>query len=71
VVQLTFVALAGVFGWWAWRAFEGRSSANRSLGEAAASLPDVIGLGAVAVLALVAAIVMGFRTVKGPEPPKI
>ena len=71
VVQLTFVGLAVVFGWWAWRALELRNSAGGSLGEATPSLSDVIGLGAVALLALAAAIVMGFRAVRGPEPPKI
>jgi hypothetical protein len=64
VVQVTLLALAAFLGYLAYRSWTAYSAAEPNVG-----IDEIAALAAAAALALFGCVWMGFRTVRGPQPP--
>jgi hypothetical protein len=72
VVQLTLLALGGMLGVMAYRAWAARDTATAPLqGVSATGLAESVVLGVFAVLSVLGVLAIGVRTVRGPEPPTL
>lgn len=72
VVQLTLLALAGMLGILAYRAWSAVGTASDPLeGVTGSGMAEAVVLGAFALLSVLGVLAIGVRTVRGPEPPTL